>query len=243
MSDGDEDYTDTRQRRQSRGKTQGSSDLLNTYAWEEDYKRSWDVVQEDASGSLAGVVAGLVEAGKRKRLLRDTTPLQRGIIRHFILVLDMTSAMLEKDLRPSRKNLTLQYSKELINEYYEQNPISQLAIIVMRDGIAIKATELSGNPQDHITALNRIQHEEASGSPSLQNALEMARATLFHVPSHGTRETLIIFGSLLSADPGDIYKTIRSLVEDRVRVRMIGLAAQVAVCREICRATNDGNDS
>jgi hypothetical protein len=37
------------------------------YVWEGEFQRSWDLVQEDAEGSLTGVVAGLVQSGKRKR--------------------------------------------------------------------------------------------------------------------------------------------------------------------------------
>lgn len=37
------------------------------YAWEANILRSWDTVKEDADGSLTGVVAGLVQSGKRKR--------------------------------------------------------------------------------------------------------------------------------------------------------------------------------
>lgn len=46
------------------------SSLMNNqanYAWEEEYKRSWDVLQEDEHGSLAGVVNSLQQAAKRKR--------------------------------------------------------------------------------------------------------------------------------------------------------------------------------
>ena len=63
-----------------------------------------------------------------------------------------------------------------------------------------------------------------------------------HVPTHSTREVVVIFGALISSDAGDIHRTIKSLVEDRVRVRMVGLAAQVAVCQELCRATNAGDE-
>ena len=49
-------------------------------AWE-DIHRSWEGVTETADGSIS---IGLLEAEKRKRLLKDTTPLQRGIIRHLI---------------------------------------------------------------------------------------------------------------------------------------------------------------
>ena len=78
------------------------------------------------------------------RLLKDTTPLQRGIIRHLILVLDMSEAMLEKDLRPTRYELTLNYACEFVTEYFEQNPISQLGVIGMRDGLAVRISDLSG---------------------------------------------------------------------------------------------------
>ncbi len=114
----------------------------------------------------------------RHRLLRDTTPLQRGIIRHLILVLDLSSAMAEKDLRPTRYLLTLRYTQEFITEYFEQNPISQLGIIGMRDGIAIRISDMSGNPNEHIAAIQAYRPQEPSGNPSLQNALMMARGAL-----------------------------------------------------------------
>ena len=79
-----------------------------------------------------------------QRLLKDTTPLQRGILRHLILVLDMSEAMLEKDLRPTRYELALNYAFEFVTEYFEQNPISQLGVIGMRDGLAVRISDLSG---------------------------------------------------------------------------------------------------
>ena len=63
-----------------------------------------------------------------------------------------------------------------------------------------------------------------------------------HVPTHSTREVVVVFGALISSDAGDIHRTIKSLVEDKVRVRVVGLAAQVAVCRELCRTTNAGDE-
>ncbi|KAK6509523.1 hypothetical protein TWF481_004263 [Arthrobotrys musiformis] len=210
----------------------------------EDIQRSWDNVVEGADGSIAGTVIGLLEATKRKRLLRDTTPIQRGIIRHLVLILDLSSAMLEKDLRPTRFLLTLRYARDFVTEYFEQNPISQLSIIGMHDGLALRISDMGGNPADHLTALQEKAFTvEPKGASSLQNALEMGRAELFHTPTHGTREILLIFGALSSSDPGDIHDTINSLVEDRIQVRIVGLAAQVAVCRELVMKTNDEDDS
>lgn len=146
--------------------------------------------------------------------------------------------MSEKDLRPTRYLLTLRITSDFITDFFEQNPISQLAIIGMRDGLAVRISDMSGNPTEHIAALSALQPQEPKGVPSLQNALEMARAALFHSPSHGTREVLIVFGALLSSDPGDIHSTVTTLVRDSIRVNIVGLAARVAVCQEICARTN-----
>ncbi len=51
---------------------------------------------------------------------------------------------------------------------------------------------------------------------------------------------LVVFGALLSSDPGDIHDTIAALVADRIQVSIVGLAAQVAICSEICSRTNGG---
>ena len=190
----------------------------------------------------ATVLRVLDSDGELARLLRDTTPLQRGIIRHLILIVDLSFAMVEKDLRPTRYLLTIRYASEFVTEYFEQNPISQLGIIGMRDGIAVRVSDMSGNPTEHIEKLKTLREQQPQGNPSLQNALEMSRAALFHAPSHGTREILIIYGALLSSDPGDIHETISSLITDRIRVSVVGLAAQVAICAELCSRTNAGDE-
>ncbi|AEO61641.1 hypothetical protein MYCTH_2311995 [Thermothelomyces thermophilus ATCC 42464] len=210
-------------------------------AWE-DIKRSWENVVETEDGSIT--IEALIEAEKRRRLMRDTTPFQRGIIRHLMLVLDMSFAMAEKDLLPNRYLLTLNYAVDFVREYFEQNPISQLGIVGMRDGIAVRISDMGGNPAEHIEKLRTwAEQQEPQGNPSLQNALEMCRGALFHTPSHGTREVLIIYGALLSSDPGDIHDTIAKLLNDRIRVSVVGLAAQVAICEQLCTRTNGGDPS
>ncbi|KAI6801468.1 TFIIH basal transcription factor complex, subunit SSL1 [Hortaea werneckii] len=208
--------------------------------WEESVNRNWEL-QEAPDGSIEGVLGGLEEADKRKRLLKDTTPLQRGIIRHTLLVLDLSTAMNEKDLRPTRHLLTINYTIMFVREFFEQNPISQLGILGMREGLAIRVSDMSGNPNDHINALKQLRGTEPKGNPSLQNALDMARAALYHTPSHGTREVVIVLGALLTSDPGDIHSTIKACIKDRIRVRIIGLAAQMHICAEICRKTNNNS--
>ena len=151
-------------------------------------------------------------------------------------------AMSEKDLRPTRYLLMLRYACDFVREYFEQNPISQLCVLGMHDGLAKRITDISGNPHTHIDAITKLRFDkEPSGLPSLQNALQMARANLFHTPAHGTREIVLIYGAISSSDPGDIHETINSLVTDNIRVSVVGVASQVAICAELVKKTNNGD--
>lgn len=95
--------------------------------------------------------------------------------------MDLSSAMTEKDLRPTRYLLTLRYAQDFVHEFFEQNPISQLGIIGMRDGLAVRVSDMSGNPNDHVGSLQALRAEEPKGNPGLQNALDMARGALLFV--------------------------------------------------------------
>lgn len=163
--------------RPSRPRRRG--DRKAAQAWEKS-KRTWEtnLPDEDQDGLLD---LAALEAERRKRLLRDTTPLQRGIIRHMALVLDMSFAMAEKDLLPTRYRLMLSYALAFVNDFFEQNPISQLAIVGMRDGLAVRISDLGGNPAEHLEKLRAFEDHEPQGNPSLQNALEMCRGALLSV--------------------------------------------------------------
>lgn len=147
-------------------------------SWEEEYARSWDALTEDVHGSLEGAVAAFLTSNKRRRILRDTAAVQRGIIRHLFLIIDLSESMLDRDMRPCRLDLTLKYAQEFVTEFFDQNPISQLGIIVTRDGMAERISPLGGNPVEHLKALQNKKKLLASGEPSLQNALNLARSGL-----------------------------------------------------------------
>lgn len=217
-------------------------------AWEtEDSRTVEKTIVSVNDEDLGQSVQEREEERKRKRLRKDTKPFQRGIIRHVVLVLDLSEAMMEKDMRPNRFYTMINYTQEYVREFFEQNPISQMSVLGMHDGICIRVSELSGNPAEHAAAIQGLRSKETGkepkGSPSLQNALELARATLYHTPAHGTREIIVVFGSLLSLDPGDIHQTIKACVRDRIRVSIIGMGARLKICQEIVTRTNAGDES
>ena len=52
--------------------------------------------------------------------------------------------MSDRDMRPTRFDLTLEYAREFINEWFDQNPLGQIGIIGLRAGIGERVCEMSG---------------------------------------------------------------------------------------------------
>ncbi len=166
------------------------ADDRTAHTWEEEYKRSWDIFQEDEDGNLDGLVDSLQHHKKRKHH-SSSAPVKRGIIRHLYLILDLSMSMQDLDLRPNRLLCTLSFCSLFINDFFDRNPLSQIGIIITRNGMAEKISELSPHPKDHIYALEAKVNRVVSGEISIQNSLELANASLVHIPKHASREILL----------------------------------------------------
>ncbi|XP_014882440.1 general transcription factor IIH subunit 2-like [Poecilia latipinna] len=158
-------------------------------------------------------------------------------MRHLYVVIDCSRSMEDQDLKPNRLTSTLKLMEGFIDEYFDQNPISQVGIITTKNKRAEKLTELAGNPKKHIAALKKAVDSSCVGEPSLYNSLSLAIQTLKHMPGHTSREILIILSSLTTCDPANIYELIKTLKSLKVRVSVIGLSAEVRVCTVLTRET------
>ena len=72
---------------------------------------------------------------------------------------------------------------------------------------------------------------------SLPTSKEMLSQARSHLPTHSSREILIIFGSLTTCDPGNIHETLESCIRDKIRISVVALAAEMKICRELCDRT------
>uniref|UniRef100_A0A8C6U3L0 General transcription factor IIH subunit n=1 Tax=Neogobius melanostomus TaxID=47308 RepID=A0A8C6U3L0_9GOBI len=206
--------------------------------WEGGYERTWEVLKEDESGSLKATVEEILFQSKRKRWeVFLFTSLGLGTMRHLFVVVDCSRSMDDQDLKPNRLTSTLKLLEKFVEEYFDQNPISQVGIITTKNKRAEKLTELAGNPSKHVSALRKAVDTVCLGEPSLYNALSLAVSTLKHMPGHTSREVLVVMSSLTTCDPNNIYELIKTLKELRVRVSVIGLSAEVRVCTVLTRET------
>lgn len=107
--------------------------------------------------------------------------------------------------------------------------------------------------------LEALRKTSFIGEPSLQNALELSIKSLKLLPSHASKEILLIIGSLTTCDPGDIHETIQvclvelyslhikiwemrcfflqfypllqSMKSEGIRCSVIGVAAELNICK------------
>lgn len=208
------------------------------YRWETGYEKTWESIKEDDEGFLQASVADIVQRAKRKRQSLKHGSQKLGMMRHLFILLDCSESMSSQDLKPTRLICTLKLLEMFLEEFFDQNPISQVGIILMQNKRAEKISELAGNCRKHIKIINSLNRTSLQGEPSLQNGLDLAMSSLKLLPAHASREILAIMGSLTTCDPGDITKTIDSLKQEGVRCSVIGLAAEVYVCRQLADQTN-----
>ena len=234
-------------------------DVGRETTWLQPFQRSWEDIEEDASGLLVSSTLQLQKARKASIPVDAGQVVSKGVIRSLVVALDFSQSMALTDLKPSRRLLTLSLLSTFITDYFDQNPLSQLSFLLGHRGVAVKVTELSGHPLEQMRRLREkceailLEEEKAQrggggrgaadvaaaggGSFSLQNCAEMARSTLAGVPSYASREVLFIVSSLSTVDASDIQLTINALKAHRCVCSVVHLAAELHICVHLAAST------
>ena len=201
------------------------------YSWERGAQRLWEAVLEDSEGNLLAQPP----ASRPRSSAPQLGSCRRGLIRYLMLVVDCSSSSADRDFRPSRLEASKAAAGQFIVDFFDQNPISQLSLALTRDRAAEQLTHLSSNAKHHVNKLSAVSRIE--GFASLQNAVRVAMVTLKHVPDYGRREMLVLFSSLSTCDPDDIFATAAEASRARLRISVICLAAEVFICRRLTELT------
>lgn len=132
----------------------------------------------------------------------------------------------------------IRVATDFVAEYYDQNPISHLGVVTIRNGEAEMLTRLSGSPRVHVKEMANLLALGGGGEFSLQNGLEVAGRSLGHMPPYGSREIVIVCGALSTCDPGDlIVETLPRLKKAKIRVSTIAMCADMYICRRLAEET------
>ena len=93
------------------------------------------------------------------------------------MVLDASEAMIDMDLKPSRLVCSTRLLEHFLEQFFDQNPISQVGFIMTRNKRAEKVVELNSSPKVLLNGLKKVP-SLGTGEPSLQNSLETCLSTL-----------------------------------------------------------------
>jgi len=228
------------------------------HAWEDTGgQHIWEqTVREDEEGRIVVAASDTLAEAIRKRRKRleqnDYSQRNRRVVRDMIryvyVLVDASRWMRQKDpvLPPAtRIDATIQLLQDFVQEYYDQNPLSHLGFVVLKNGEAEILTQLSSSSKTHKIALQSVsslcasEGQSAGGEFSLQNGLELAGRSLGHQPRHGSREVVVLTAALSTCDPGYILtETLPKLQQAKIRVSCFALSAELYICRKLVEETN-----
>ncbi|KAL6727893.1 hypothetical protein Aduo_009731 [Ancylostoma duodenale] len=216
------------------------------YTWEAGYADGLnirEVLEEDEGGSIEKSIAKLVaETRKKQRTLEKPAKIRLGIMRYVYVAIDCSRSMTNKVMPPSRFFVTMKILSNFLDKFFEQNPIAQIGLILVKDKKAERFVSLTGNVRALKENLNSINEAICSGDFSLQNALQLALTNLKSLPGHVSREIIVIMSSLSTVDPGNIFSTFEILRGHNIRCSVIGLSAELFVCKQLAKITNGRYD-
>lgn len=173
--------------------------------------------------------------------------LDRRVSHKSFLLIDASRWTRQKDpvLPPgTRLGCIVQILQQFILQYYDQNPLSHLGFIYVKNGEAEILSPLSSNSKAHSLALLSLSQMTSAqtinqgGEFSLQNGLEVAGRSLGHQPRHRSREVVVVTAALSTCDPGYILTdTLPKLKQAHIRVSSFALSAEMHICRKLADET------
>lgn len=216
---------------------EGRPETAKGYAWETKFVRSWDQIVEDPTTGRLKSFEIEKQVARKRRHDDGVRNVRRGMIRYCVLAIDLSIGMEGTDLKPSRVEVAESACQDFVREYFDQNPISQMSTIATRDSQARRLSSLSSSMALHTDGIQLGVKLGPYGDASLQNLLEMARRILAPIPDYGSREVVIVYGSLSTCDPGNIHETIASMVKEKIRCSSVGLGAELYILRVLAEKT------
>lgn len=217
--------------------------------WEAKMTGSWTGVMEDDSGRIIQPVEHGPEHASLSRIGTETAKAcKRGFIRHVVLVIDSSDSSGACDWQPTLLDCIIEFvCSTFVPSFFDQNPLGQLSVLFSKNGLAEIVCPMTGHPDTIIESLRSPEKPfEPAGYASIQNSLLLAQS-IFRFSCHfyfrscsslATKEVMILYCSLLTLDPSDIFDSIESIKKDSIRVSFISISGALSIGERICLETN-----
>ena len=237
------------------GPTVSGEDLLgegtqDDHSWVQWYQRSWLEIEEREDGVLVNPETMAKKSYFPKSSAdhpSGVTAVKRGLIRFLYLVIDYSDSMRFQDYKPNRVDfLIAELTNNFIPKFFQDNPLSYISIVVMRDGEAQFLTRMNGQPKFQIKKLKEFAiANNPSGQCSIVKAIDLVLKSSVDSPMYASREILVLWGSLNSADPVSTpihpYLSDRVAQETNLSFTVISLSPEVFAIKKLAESAGTGS--
>jgi transcription initiation factor TFIIH subunit 2 len=219
-----------------------SEQIRNAFHRWEQTGKAWDRLIEREGRLTDATVAGPKWESESSRRRHSLLGSVRGLIRSFIVVVDLSPKGLApsyRDFGQPRIRLITQQLRNFCASFLDQNPLSQMAIVATYDSRAHVQSGLSGDLEKHLAAIDAMSDLGATGECSLANSLMVCTKMFGAAPRFATREVLLVVGSFTSCDSKPLDQTIAIVRERQTSavVSAIGFCARATGLEQITAAT------
>jgi len=131
---------------------------------EEDNKYSWEVnpsqyIEQSVADAIMEAVPEPIIDTKNQKLtfLNEITELTQGprmAIRYSVVILDLSPYKFEFPL--SKKEIILKHLQTLVNNYFDENPLSQMAMVITTSGLASTICTFTSSAKDLVFHVNNL---------------------------------------------------------------------------------------
>lgn len=179
-------------------------------------------------------------------------------LRKLHLVIDFSQVMLDKDFNPNIIYMVLTKAIEFVTEFFELNPLSNIALSMMKDRKCNLLCDFENNPNELVRILDNLRKKNSisedkffedlnkdsdtnvattdipSGTISMENTLKATCELMADQPLFYVRELLVLLGSSNSRDSYDIYEAVDKINSCYIVVNMISVSSLPFVFQQIC---------
>ena len=82
-------------------------------------------------------------------------------LRKLHLVVDFTQHMLEKDFTPNTVHMVLSKTVEFVEEFFELNPLSNIALSLIKDRKCVLQSTFKNNPNELISIMEQLKKKNS----------------------------------------------------------------------------------
>ncbi|KAH8741391.1 hypothetical protein FG386_003238 [Cryptosporidium ryanae] len=215
------------------------------YTWEKGIVKKWERLVETEKGLVIVDEEGkndLISSTEQSinDILRESSlpNVRRGLLRNIVVILDMTSNMLELDYKPDRMQSMLKCNEVFIKQLLNDNPLAQISVISVYDGIVEVIISYNSNYDEIIASITNYMRKGCKGNMSIQNSLDKAKFLLTSIPPYGTKEVIFFLGSMRSIDNTFMFdEWIKEFCSNNIAVNAILFIPELYIIKYITKMT------